>query len=164
LYGELEATSGIKNTGAKPIGRTVDPEGIDLPQDFEHALADSRGKQGLDGVYEPADKTKYDYWSMESKTSGTPGSPQPSDVGDLENPAGNRQLSDRWLTDAAGKSGLDPAQQEAFKKALNAGRVRRIYSTTDPKYGTRYFEVARDGDAEVKIGKEITSEFVKKKP
>ncbi|HZE22712.1 MAG TPA: hypothetical protein VE054_01860, partial [Blattabacteriaceae bacterium] len=166
LYGELEATTKLQAAGFEAKGKTARPERIVLPEDFETTLEkDYKGKQGIDGLYVPPDKTEYDFWAVESKTTGEPDPGNPSGgVGKLKETDNGRQLSKKWLLGNAGKANLMPAEQKAFEAALEAGRVRRVYAMTDPKNGTRFFEVETipGNDTEVKIGREITHEIKKR--
>jgi hypothetical protein len=165
LYGELEATTKLQAAGFEAKGKTPRPERIVLPEDFENTLEkDYKGKQGIDGIFEPPEKTKYDFWAVESKATGEPSPDNPSGgVGKLKDTDNGRQLSKKWLLGNAEKAGLTPADQKAFEAALESGRVRRVYAMTDPKNGTRFFEVETipGNDTEVKIGREITHEIKK---
>ncbi|MBZ5526083.1 MAG: hypothetical protein LAP21_28005, partial [Acidobacteriia bacterium] len=164
LYGELEANTLLEEAGLQPKGKTQRPEKIILPEDFENTLEKQyRGQQGIDGFFDPPDKVKYDFWAVESKTTGgTPETSYTSGVGRLKETDAGYQLSRKWLLKNAAKTGVPPAEVKAFEDALKAGRVRRVYAFTDPKNGTRFFEVEGVGDEGVKICRDITNEIKKR--
>jgi hypothetical protein len=160
VYGELETATKLEDAGFKPKGSTLRPEDVVVPEDFDNAVKEREGKQDIDHLYDPPDKTKWKTYAVESKTTATPVDGDPTGVGKLTKTENGYQLSDKWLIGNAPKSGLNGAEREAFIKAVNEGQVRKVYALTDPN-GTRFFEVESIGDTGVKIGKEITHEFKK---
>lgn len=162
VYGELEAATSCEDAGFKPKGSTIRPGELSIADDFETAVKERAGKQDIDLLYEPPDTSKYDYAAVESKTTGSPLEGMPTGIDRLKETNYGYQESTKWLIQNAPKSGMTAAEVEAFEKALEKGRVRRVYALTDPKNGTRFFEIESVGDTEVKIGREITHEFKKR--
>jgi hypothetical protein len=161
IYGELETATIMEAAGCKPKGDALHPEDIVFREDFESAFDKWKGRQDIDHLFEPLDQTQWSTYAVESKATGKPLASDTTGYGRLEDTSYGRQLSDTWLIENAKKSGLKGAELDRFVKDVKAGRVRKIYSFTDPKNGTRFFEVEPVGDRDVKIGKEITHEFKK---
>jgi hypothetical protein len=161
VVGELETALKMQEAGLKPIGDSLDPKDIVFPEDVAKAVEQRQGLQDIDHLYESPDMTKWSTYAIDSKATGTPLDGDPTGHGMLKQTASGWQLSDSWLIGNAKKSGLQGAKLEQFIKDVAAGRVRKIYSVTDPKNGTRFYEVERVGDTDIKIGKEITDEFKK---
>ena len=158
LHGELEATTALQEAGFEPIGKTVKPDKIVLPEDFDAAVEANRGQTGIDGLYKRTNGAgETEYWVVESKTTGDPKAGDPTGKGALSSTDNGDQLSDLWIKGNLRKTGLPKSEQAQIETAVNQGKVKKVYAQTDPVNGTRFFEVVNvPGDpTQVKLGEEI---------
>ncbi|HWI15042.1 MAG TPA: hypothetical protein VNT02_12355, partial [Burkholderiales bacterium] len=155
LYGELEGTARMKAEGFEPLGKTVDPENILTPGEFDSAVEAYHGQTGIDGIYKRINPQtgETEYWCGEMKTTGDPNPKEPTGKGALSRTTTGDQLSDTWIRNNLRKSGLSESEQIDFLKALDAGKVKKFYAHTTSS-GTKFYSVS--GVNEVAIGPEIT--------
>jgi hypothetical protein len=155
LVGELEMTSGMESAGLEPVGKTVKPSEIVLPEDFQKAFEETRGTHGPDGIYKkPGPNGEPEFAVGEAKTTGAAEPKAPTGQGKLEMTQAGRQLSNSWIMKDINKSGLTAAERAKFEADLAAGKVKKYYVQHD-KNGTHYYEVKDVSDTEVEIGKEV---------
>ena len=144
LYGELEMSLTMQGEGFEPIGTTVRADKIVIPQDFDTAVSNWRGKTGIDGIYRrrnPNKPTEWEYWVGESKTTGDPNAKAPTGKGALKPmETGELQLSDKWISERLDRSGLSDLEVKEIRAAMAEGRLKKFYAQTDSN-GTRLYEV-----------------------
>jgi hypothetical protein len=152
LHGELEATTAMEAAGFEPLGKTVKPKDIVLPEDFDAAFQKYKGQTGIDGVYKRTNPVtgEAEYWVVESKTTGVADPKAPTGKGELKETLSGDQMSQDWVEGNLDKAGLSPADRAKLEADLKAGKVKKVYAQTDST-GTHFYELIDDGASKVRI-------------
>jgi Annexin len=159
LAAELEAASVMQGARFEPLGNTVRPDTVLIPEDFETLFGNWKGKQGIDGIYKRTNPTtgETEYWIVESKYSTEIRDPRGTQGALPRMESGELQMSRQWIEDRLAKSGLSPSEIKEVATALAAGdksKLRTAYAQTDAK-GTRFFEIELKGLSGARITTEI---------
>lgn len=119
LHGERVVDADLTANGWTRMGRTQNHD-----TDFNTALEGYGGQQGIDGLYVRVVNGRTEYLIVEVKASinGTAG--RLETTGQPPNEA--VQLSDTWLLDRIGSSGLSDTDAAAFRDAIISGDVIRV--------------------------------------
>jgi hypothetical protein len=152
LYGELEVNTRLQAKEWELMGKTIKPDDIRLPGDFEAAVQKYKGTTGIDTPARRTTKGKNEFLIVESKATLDKSAPTPSGKGELKTTASGDQLSRSWTTGNLPKLGLSPTERAEIETARKEGRVHFVYAQTIPGKGTRFFKIEHISDTEVRIG------------
>ena len=151
LLGEAKTNQALKDKGLTPMGDTnIDPSKLNSKDGWSREMTVYNGSTGIDGIFRGKDGKIY---IVESKTTGVS---EGCKAGSLCNTKTGKQMSRDWLLekDANGvsrleKAGLTRAEIRQVTKGLNNndGSVTRLYSGTNSKGETHFYEIKDNGNS-----------------
>ncbi len=138
LLGEAKTNQILKDKGLTPIGDTnVKPDNLKTKVGWSRKMTLYNGSTGIDGIFKGKDGKIY---IVESKTTGVS---EGCKAGSLCNTKSGKQMSRDWIKERLDAAGVSKADQKKVLSGLksNDGSVVRLYSGTNAKGETRFYEV-----------------------
>ena len=139
LLGEAKTNQILKDKGLTPIGDTnVKPDNLKTKDGWSREMTLYNGSTGIDGIFRGKDGKIY---IVESKTTGVS---EGCKAGSLCNTKSGKQMSRDWVNDERLETaGINEVDRIKILNSLenNDGNVVRLYSGTNAKGETRFYEI-----------------------
>ena len=138
LLGEAKTNQILKDKGLTPIGDTnVKPDNLKTKDGWSREMTLYNGSTGIDGIFRGKDGKIY---IVESKTTGVS---EGCKAGSLCNTKSGKQMSRDWVENRLDAAGVSSAEKSKILKGLakNDGSIVRLYSGTNAKGETRFYEI-----------------------
>lgn len=133
FYGEVKVYNDLTAKGYTPV-LSVDPAKVG-------AFDSWKGTSGIDGIFKDKDGN---YVIVESKTTGADLPKDPCGKSDklCKLTGGEMQMSNKWISDRV--KGLPEPHKSEILKAMEDGKLTKVYAKTEGDGTTKYFKVDSD--------------------